>query len=194
MLNLRLKARKVEAIQLLLSLALIIDFIGAILASTIPSPHYQEELILFVLACSITTLSLYVKSKAKVISALMSLLISTLLIYLSFTMLHSPLAVLASLLSTLFKLDALGSLKLFKKPILLPMNEKLINYLKEEPQALFIIQFMTLLICSAILLSYSNYFLSERFAECAYLFLVVGVLVTLVVVLKQKDATNERGS
>ena len=191
MLNLKVETREVKAIQLFLSLALIVDFIGAVLTSIVPSPHYQEGLVLSILACSLTTLSLYVKRKTKIISILMSSLISTLLIYLSFTMLYSSLVVLTSLLSTLFKLDALGSLRLFKKPIPLPMNEKLINYLKEKPQALSIIQFMILLIYSAILLSCNNYFLSERFAECAYFFLVVGVLTALITTIRQKNIMRE---
>jgi len=188
-----LETHKVKVIQLFLSLALMVDFIGATLASIVPSPHYQEGLILFILTCSFITLSLYMKSLAKVILILMSLLTSTLLIYVSFTMLRSPLVLLTSLLSMLFKLDALVSLKLFKKPISLPINEKLINYLKEAPQALFIIQFMVLLISSAILLSHNNHILSKRLAECAYFFLVVGILTTLIVTIRQRDVINKYG-
>jgi len=116
---------------------------------------------------------------------------SVLLVQMFSTMLSNPLVMTPFLLLTLLKLDSLIALKLIKEPTLFPIHEGLIEYLKREPQALLIIQFILLLTCSAVFLTHGNYFLSERFAECAYLFLVVGVLTTLITTIRQKNVTSE---
>jgi len=60
------------------------------------------------------------------------------------------------------------------------------EYFRENWGAPFIIVFMVLLIVAAVFLALGFEFLAERLAEFAYYFLVAGVVLQLVVVIKEE--------
>ncbi len=63
---------------------------------------------------------------------------------------------------------------------------RFLNYLKENPGSGFIILFMILLITCAFLLIVRNENAAEILAGWAYLFLVVGVIVKIIELRKNK--------
>jgi len=65
------------------------------------------------------------------------------------------------------------------------------EYFRENWGAPFIIVFMVLLIVAAVFLGLGFEFLAERLAEFAYYFLVVGVVLQLVVVIKEERSEDK---
>ena len=65
------------------------------------------------------------------------------------------------------------------------------EYFRENWGAPFIIVFMVLLVVAAVFLGLGLEFLAERLAEFAYYFLVVGVVLQLVVVIKEERSEDK---
>jgi len=65
------------------------------------------------------------------------------------------------------------------------------EYFRENWGAPFIIVFMVLLVVAAVFLGLGFEFLAERLAEFAYYFLVVGVVLQLVVVIKEERSEDK---
>lgn len=65
------------------------------------------------------------------------------------------------------------------------------EYFRENWGAPFIVVFMVLLVVAAVFLGLGLEFLAERLAEFAYYFLVVGVVLQLVVVIKEERSEDK---
>jgi len=65
------------------------------------------------------------------------------------------------------------------------------EYFRENWGAPFIIVFMVLLVVAAVFLGLGLEFLAERLAEFAYYFLVVGVVLQLVVAIKEERSEDK---
>jgi hypothetical protein len=64
--------------------------------------------------------------------------------------------------------------------------ERIVKYLRENPQALFVIPFMLLIVLAAVKLALGDLELADRLAVYAYYQLVGGVLAALVLAFKEK--------
>jgi len=65
------------------------------------------------------------------------------------------------------------------------------EYFRGNWGAPFIVVFMVLLVVAAVFLGLGLEFLAERLAEFAYYFLVVGVVLQLVVVIKEERSEDK---
>jgi hypothetical protein len=64
--------------------------------------------------------------------------------------------------------------------------ERIVDYLRENPQALFVLPFMLLIVLAAVKLALGDLEMADRLAVYAYYQLVGGVLAALVLELKEK--------
>lgn len=65
--------------------------------------------------------------------------------------------------------------------------KKSLDYLKKNPGSGFVLVFMFLLIACAFLLIFKQENIAEQVANWAYLFLVVGVIIKFVRMIREKE-------
>jgi len=66
------------------------------------------------------------------------------------------------------------------------------EYFKEYWGAPFIIVFIVLLMIAAVVLAFGLGFLADRLAEIAFYFLVVGVVLQLVMMIREGESGHSR--